>query len=684
MIAYNFLLYLMNDPFTLSIYMERGKKSWGHFINEKRINQDMYERHWRQCNHLYNGFFPDHYFDNWNAELGFPSETKEVLPLKKIFLEWLPKLADELFLLDGVHIVVKKCKWEYWMLFSKMFSPLVIKVAYLWRIRTNIHDICLFIKENFEYTALPEYEGMNGLEYCLSDDHLHFNSGTEVDRKWVEIMDNPNALIKYARTTNLFSNFQGHSIIKGLDDMSELALEASVFLEKISNTLQKKLKEVCFDTLLAKQAWLLYNYWLFMNSLRDKGSFFELHKYLLIQGAFRELFVMQYHQIGLMQFNKVLHQPFVGPQGNDTIAEKLFRQVTTTIYQKVCLIEFRIGANQLSCIDEYRKGINRVGSKVKVNFICSLIKNKCNSEASLKRHLDDVGKALKDIRLYTDKIVGIDVAGRDFYAPPATFKKVFFDIRKLKKNKKWHFTYHAGEDFYHVLSGLRTIYEAILFLDLKPYDRIGHASAAGVNPTNWEKCVHGTVPIKQGEYLDDLLFAYKLIKDRNITELNCHITKLEKKIEKLSNDIFGKSPEINEWLQGKENRHISLKYNKVIIINCFDIFNAEDLVVLQKTLLAFMADSGIIIETCPTSNICIGYDHSLNSYHLKTWLKWKYVQYLSIPDIVIGTDEVGVFPTNLPNEYACIHEMICGDKELKDLEDRIMKDLSANSIRYAF
>ena len=84
-------------------------------------------------------------------------------------------------------------------------------------------------------------------------------------------------------------------------------------------------------------------------------------------------------------------------------------------------------------------------------------------------------------------IVGIDAAASEFDAPPEVFAPAF---RYLKRNGFKHFTYHAGEDFYHLLGGLRCIYEAVDFLNLSYGDRIGHATAAGISPVSGVSCTN--------------------------------------------------------------------------------------------------------------------------------------------------------------------------------------------------
>lgn len=69
----------------------------------------------------------------------------------------------------------------------------------------------------------------------------------------------------------------------------------------------------------------------------------------------------------------------------------------------------------------------------------------------------------------------------------------------------------------------------------------------------------------------------------------------------------------------------------------------------------------------------------------KIQLEKETMRICSIPDIVIGSDEIGTFPTNIANEYACIYEMLKTDKVFnEDTIARIMNDLIECSTRRAF
>ena len=270
-------------------------------------------------------------------------------------------------------------------------------------------------------------------------------------------------------------------------------------------------------------------------------------------------------------------------------------------------------------------------------------------------------------------------------------------------------TYHAGEDFYHILSGLRAIYEVIMFMHMKNGDRIGHATATGIDVETWLSIVGKQILLPKGEYLDDLVFVYNLINEEQIEELFHILPFLNMNIEKLSYEIydeaFNVSLLIDCWkMRNQDPRNIEYggdkkkknyfekyndkiirkKYNEPIEINVSDDFKVAQLTMLQQAILRLMHRKEIVIETLPTSNFRIGYHKSLDSYQLFTWLQWKKEE-LPIPPIVLGTDDPGIFATNIYNEYALIYCYLVHEKGLfrNDVMDFI-RDIDKNSKIYSF
>ena len=127
----------------------------------------------------------------------------------------------------------------------------------------------------------------------------------------------------------------------------------------------------------------------------------------------------------------------------------------------------------------------------------------------------------------TRYISGIDAASREHTTPPEVFASVFNYIRgsieisrisfEQKANidnysppKHFQFTFHVGEDFRDILTGMRNIVEAVIFLGLKKGDRIGHALALGLQHDQWARKKRRIFTSKE-EQLDNAVFAYFIL-----------------------------------------------------------------------------------------------------------------------------------------------------------------------------
>ena len=126
------------------------------------------------------------------------------------------------------------------------------------------------------------------------------------------------------------------------------------------------------------------------------------------------------------------------------------------------------------------------------------------------------------------------------------------------------------------------------------------------------------------------------------------------------------------------------KYNDPIEIECFGIFDSTELRLLQKSMLAFMHKREIVIEALPTSNLRIGYHRDLRSYQLFNWYKWK-LDGNPIPPIVLGTDDPGIFQTNIYNECAMIYCYLVYEIGLtRSVVIKFMQDIHDASRVYSF
>jgi hypothetical protein len=156
-------------------------------------------------------------------------------------------------------------------------------------------------------------------------------------------------------------------------------------------------------------------------------------------------------------------------------------------------------------------------------------------------------------------IVGIDAANLELTTPPEVYAPAFRflrsapielrrspyrhlrpldverSVRVLAERRRLGMTYHVGEDFRHLLSGLRAIHEVLEYLKPQPGDRLGHATALGLDPAVWASQSGFQAVMPRGERLDDLVWVHNFLGpgDDLVGELG-----IEDEIQRLSWRIY--------------------------------------------------------------------------------------------------------------------------------------------------
>ncbi|WLG16687.1 hypothetical protein [Bacillus cereus] len=302
-----------------------------------------------------------------------------------------------------------------------------------------------------------------------------------------------------------------------------------------------------------------------------------------------------------------------------------------------------------------------------------------------------------------DYLVGIDAANLETNTEPWVFAPIYKRARNSDSHKLLYydypiktirnlgFTYHVGEDFRHMITGLRHIDEVIEHFQYRSGDRIGHGIVLGVPAVRWAK-KHKVVILPKHEYLDNLLWLWGLNRKHN---LSIHIENLELKILKIAEEVYMdlegldvfklwknyrekfnysnwsndeaqdcskvqcpllKKEHEKRWdLTGlKYAQHCSY-YNEQLSRPIQIEINDDEVATIQSIqdfIKGKISREGIVVETNPSSNIAIGemehifehYIHNLN-------------QVSSTSDsikVTINTDDPIVFNTNISNEYAYI------------------------------
>lgn len=615
----------MADELTLRLYQDGGVPS-----------DDEILRNLRACAHLDRYEIPDHYYERWKEQALNGGKT-----LDDFLTKTLPDMASDYLALnsDGL-VTVCEGRWNDWQMVARSFSPLVLGTMLLWKEGRSIGG-------NFRFTALPVSSQADG-EIC--DDHLHLNHSAEADVTWINMLSQPNAYIRVHRQRDKDELFRSQPYIRSYAQLYQLLKQAKDLLREITNC---SVKRVPVTLTLRVEADILIHSLRIIRNGCDSHFSHALHHYLLIKGAIRRFLVVQAHQYGLVQFSYTLHEPFRGPERFHN-GQRLAQMVGGTLRGKTHL-ELRLCANEIKHIPAIRHGLRVLngitGCEASASFVGHFIKKQKGIRKDIKK---DKSIIVRDMHYLS----GIDTAGKDTAAEPEAFAESYHELREKGIR---HFTYHAGEDFFHILDGLRIIYEAVTKLGLQPGDRIGHASAAGVSPQLWAQNLDGVVPVKENDYRKALDFVKKMIYE----------------------DYLSLPKETSDKIE-KAQRLYKLESDRLCTIDCFETLSASDIVSVQQALLHFLDDRGIAIEATPTSNVTIGHCHDFKAYHLSTWLRWKHIDHRHVPHIVLGADETGVFPTNIHNEYANLRDMLANDTLLSPLADLIINDIMEDSRDYCF
>lgn len=340
-----------------------------------------------------------------------------------------------------------------------------------------------------------------------------------------------------------------------------------------------------------------------------------------------------------------------------------------------------------------------------------------------------------------EHIKGIDACASELDCRPEAFGQIFRYLldavvvcdkdwreTRLAENRTTNLnaTYHAGEDFYDIVDGIRAIDEAILFCGLKRGSRLGHALALGIMPEEYYHLKGGNLVLPKQVLMDDI--AWLICK---ASEYGCQIesslkTKLEERFYGLYDEIFGCSMgeecfisvfdyyqswklrgdnpkpyrlnmdafkkkmldvelerfdryQFNDRISNNLRKNVKYKelyfiyhYNKQVREKGNEIaeFKAGEKYAnlvrqIQDHMIRQLVQEGIGIETNPSSNYLIGTIKKYEEHPIVRFnaRKLKTVEPNTSLSVSINTDDQGVFDTLLENEYAL---MTLALKKIKD------------------
>ncbi len=346
-----------------------------------------------------------------------------------------------------------------------------------------------------------------------------------------------------------------------------------------------------------------------------------------------------------------------------------------------------------------------------------------------KNELDNLLE-LRDSNPYLSQfLLGIDAASGENDTPVCVFAPIFKsardgrndvlykpDLNTYSENGEEHyekilqkslmFTFHAGEDFRHILSGLRRIDEVVEHCKFHAGDRIGHGIALACDADKWQsKYLLAVLP--RFEHFENLLWVWGLFSEN--LELNIEISMyLEREILKYAKEIYVNLNGVTvsmlheAYLKSFEEFQIMFNnisdenYNpsnknqneKIFCINeplnnnmywnverlihsrnccCFIERMEEPIFVeikdfdlniikkMQTIMINKISKKGIVIEINPTSNTTLGEIDNMSKHHVFKLQNIHNDGENKKVIVNVNSDDPTIFSNNISNELAMLY-----------------------------
>lgn len=451
---------------------------------------------------------------------------------------------SSMLVFQGEKIYVNNQRFEKWQNTILSVSPLLIISYAIYKrskesFRINPEEL---VKSIFSKTALPSiYEPqldriING---GLNEMHMPLSGTTEVDMVWHDALQQPQKFYSYIKKSLNASTVMEQYLQIGnfkQDDFYKLLKIASQIRDQmllmIYNQCDKKdyfrkdsfdiakplyyashshpislIESICLDSKMQYESLFMIRSLEYLACSQSVYFGHLFHYYILIYSYFQKLLVQQKTQVGFDQFQKITLNELRETTEKEHYNNR-YDQLQGMYDNSLSVLEGRFAPKEdlkgmLGLLKNIHAGYDKkIQKKYKLKLVPHFTKHieKRNPEKIItfrdlelrlknKKTLDVLLESMKYHNdkgqyIYKELIVGFDSAANELHASPETFSPIF---RKLAFLGYKNFTYHAGEDFVHILSGLRMVYEAVDFLEMKSGNRIGHATALGIEPKLWEQ-----------------------------------------------------------------------------------------------------------------------------------------------------------------------------------------------------
>lgn len=578
-------------------------------------------------------------------------------------------------------------------------------------------DSPVVVTRNYNYDNLYRWCILAGLirwelyKYYVIKEESAFKKGFEVSFNKMARQDS----MCYSRDIKDFQCLLTEEGKKSLKTSDGIILDYAI----VDNVVDTEIKGSPFMIYYGER-YLLYqfyrDYWRGAERVRTIGKYVYLYE--LIKNQLRRELVQVNHLIGLGNFQEYNKRKTKLVPNELDLASKQFA-VQSSIENNLDGMEVRITPQET--VEDYNRlakaayykhifGAGEFTTENSLNerltFVVHFLKSKCeknNRYSEMRKNLrQQAGVLMKDVigeekrRGIRHRIVGIDAAGGETNTRPEVFAHLY---RYCKRCGMKNFTYHVGEDFYDLTEGLRSIEEAVRFLQIGEGNRLGHCLALGMDAKRYYEERHGVVIMPRQVLLDNMVWLLKqaelfcLCVPHEIKEyLNSEIIRLYELIEYKSSfnmdsyyrsmllrgDDFEKYEKCcSDWnvttfddsqqaIDARKDEGACILrdayfndksvYEKGFLqTEEFKIpYRYEKLIKkLQDRMIKWIKTKNICIETNPTSNVRIG---GLGKYEDLPLFRLAGISKRPNRRVMVSvnTDDKGIFATSLYRELALL------------------------------
>lgn len=344
---------------------------------------------------------------------------------------------------------------------------------------------------------------------------------------------------------------------------------------------------------------------------------------------------------------------------------------------------------------------------------------------AVKEREKNVQKLMNAIRTRPELLQhlrGLDIAGLERAAPMWSFVKLIRELRRESRLSATRcpglhplrVTLHVGEDFDHLMTGLRSVYEPFAWSIMERGDRLGHATALGIDPAEWQTMTlqrRGALTMRPWDRLMDIGWVHHAFQRFRLRfespewmRLNVEAESLLRRLG-IPTDLDGNPLTVAKatsvasslWLGlGSFDPRIVQRFSGLDLCvrvpvhmltddYSFDLEHDMGLLnAVHRPLAAFVAQSGVAIEANPTSNMIVAglpVTFAQPTFQMRATDR----SHLHALPVTISSDDPLMFATCLADEYAYAWAgMVLGHDMPPSYARAWLDEAAATSMRFRF